>query len=53
MRAAYAFATARQAVSHQAAKNAGCADSYPFRQPGEVRLTLMIAPDKATEMGSE
>ena len=28
-------------------------DSYPFRQPGEVRLTLKIAPGKIKEMGLE
>ncbi len=28
-------------------------DRYPFRQPGEVRLTLRIAPEKISEMGLE
>ena len=28
-------------------------DTYPFRQPGEVRLTLKIAPEKINEMGLE
>lgn len=27
------------------------ADAYPFRQPGEVRVTLKIAPDKIIEAG--
>ena len=29
------------------------ADSYPFRQPGEVRLTLKIAPERINELGLE
>ena len=29
------------------------ADSYPFRQPGEVRLTLKIAPERVSAMGLE
>ena len=28
-------------------------DAYPFRQPGEVRLTIKIAPEKINEMGLE
>ncbi len=29
------------------------AEAYPFRRPGEVRLTLKIAPERVTEMGLE
>ena len=28
-------------------------DTYPFRQPGEVRLTIKIAPEKINELGLE
>ena len=28
-------------------------EAYPFRQPGEVRLTIKIAPEKINEMGLE
>ena len=28
-------------------------DTYPFRQPGEVRLTIKIAPEKINEVGLE
>jgi PPOX class probable F420-dependent enzyme len=28
-------------------------ETYPFRQPGEVRLTIKIAPEKINEMGLE
>ena len=28
-------------------------DAYPFRQPGEVRLTIKILPEKINEMGLE
>ena len=28
-------------------------ESYPFRQPGEVRLTIKITPEKINEMGRE
>jgi hypothetical protein len=31
----------------------GREDRYPFRQPGEVRLTLKIAPEKINETGLE
>ena len=41
------------ALIDQLAKKYIGADSYPFRQPGEVRLTLKIAPDKVTETGIE
>jgi PPOX class probable F420-dependent enzyme len=37
----------------QLAKKYLDADRYPFRQPGEVRLTLKIAPEKVNEMGLE
>jgi hypothetical protein len=26
-------------------------DTYPFRQPGEVRVTIKIAPEKINELG--
>lgn len=29
------------------------ADTYPFRQPGQVRVTLKIAPEKINEVGLE
>ena len=28
-------------------------ETYPFRQPGEVRLTIKIAPEKINEVGLE
>jgi PPOX class probable F420-dependent enzyme len=28
-------------------------DAYPFRRPGEVRLTMKIAPEKINELGLE
>ena len=28
-------------------------ETYPFRQPGEVRLTIKIAPEKINELGLE
>jgi PPOX class probable F420-dependent enzyme len=28
-------------------------EAYPFRQPGEVRLTIKILPEKINEMGLE
>ena len=28
-------------------------ESYPYRQPGEVRLTIKIAPEKINELGLE
>ena len=28
-------------------------DTYPFRRPGEVRLTIKIAPEKINEVGLE
>jgi PPOX class probable F420-dependent enzyme len=28
-------------------------EAYPFRQPGEVRLTIKIAPEKINEVGLE
>ncbi len=39
-------------IDHLAHKYLG-ADRYPFRQPGEVRLTLKIAPEHVSEMGLE
>ena len=37
----------------QLAKKYLGADTYPFRQPGEVRLTLKIAPATINEIGLE
>ena len=37
----------------QLAKKYLGADTYPFRQPGEVRLTLKIAPERINEIGLE
>jgi hypothetical protein len=28
-------------------------DTYPFRQPGDVRLTMKIAPEKINDLGLE
>ena len=39
-------------LDHLAKKYLG-ADSYPFRRPGEVRVTLKIAPERINEIGLE
>ena len=43
---------ADQLIDELAKKYLG-ADSYPFRTPGEVRLTLRIAPEAINELGLE
>lgn len=43
---------ADQLIDDLAKKYMG-ADTYPFRQPGEVRVTLKITPEKITETGLE
>jgi PPOX class probable F420-dependent enzyme len=41
------------ALIDQLAKKYIGADTYPFRQPGEVRVTLKIAPEHVAETGLE
>lgn len=41
------------ALIDQLAKKYLGADTYPFRQPGEVRVTLKIVPEHVAEIGLE
>lgn len=43
---------ADQHIDQLAKKYLG-ADTYPFRQPGQVRIILKITPEKVSEMGLE